>query len=239
MPDIFESKHVSEAETPQKDSADSPRISVPTSAVEKDGEEDIAAPLSHEIPASNESHIHALASYCQHPSFLHFQGKDLTQKLTFFLRRHVITNVPWITATIGLLLIPVLALFILSHSPNSPGIPQNFLLVFLLFYYLVVLMYAFLSFLSWFYNILLVTSTEITDIDYADLVYHDLAATNVNLIEDVQYIQSGFIPGLFNFGDVYVQTAGGKENIEALSIPRPAEIAKFILTYIGKGELGG
>jgi hypothetical protein len=56
------------------------------------------------------------------------------------------------------------------------------------------------------------------------------------LIEDVNYTQAGFIRGLFNFGDLFVQTAGGKENIEALAIPMPAKIARLVLDFIGKGE---
>ena len=190
-------------------------------------------------PPSNENHIHALATYCINPSNLIFQGRDITNSVHLFLRRHVITNVPWILTTLALLIIPPLIQVLLTLSPTITPIPANFFQVFVLFYYLVVGMYAFLNFLNWFYNIIFITTTEIIDLDYADIVYHDVAATNVNLIEDVQYVQSGFIQGLFNYGNLFVQTAGGKENIEGLKIPKPADIARFVLTYIGKGEQGG
>lgn len=190
------------------------------------------------MPPANENHLHALATYCTRLPYLLFHGKDITSEIRLFVRRHIVTNIPWILTTIALLLIPPLLQFIITLSPTTPTLPANFVSVFLLFYYLIVAMYVFLSFLNWFYNIIIITTTEIIDIDYADIIYHDVAATNVNLIEDVQYVQSGFIQGLFNFGNVFVQTAGGKENIEALAIPRPAEIARFILSYIGKGDGG-
>jgi len=184
-----------------------------------------------------ENHLHALASYCETPQYLMLNGKNITDTVKLFVRRHVITNLPWIVTTIVLLLIPVLIQILLTLTTTPlPPLPNNFITIFLLFYYLIAFTYAFISFLDWFYNIIIITNTEIIDIDYADVIYHDVAATNVNLVEDVNYTQVGFIRGLFNFGDVFVQTAGGKENIEALAIPQPARIARIILDFIGKGE---
>lgn len=224
MPDIFKAKNEEEKASSSKKNAHS------SPSIKKE---------SSEKPSTHENHIHALASYCTNPSFFSYYGKNLTGVLQFFIRRHVITNLPWIITTLLLLFIPPLLHMLLILTPETSGLPGNFVLSFFLLYYLIVAIYAFTSFLNWFYNIIIVTNTEILDIDYADIVYHDVAATNVNLIEDVQYVQSGFIQGLFNFGNVFVQTAGGKENIEAINVPKPSTIARFILTYIGKGELDG
>ncbi len=187
---------------------------------------------------TNESHLHALAQYCENPSFLTLQNKNITPTVKLFVRRHVITNVPWIVTTIVFLFIPLLVqiLITITGTPLPPSLPTNFRVIFLIFYYLIALTYAFISFLDWFYNLIIITNTEIIDIDYADVIYHDVAATNVNLIEDVDYIQVGFIRGLFDYGDLFVQTAGGQENIEALAIPMPARITRIILDFIGKGE---
>lgn len=187
--------------------------------------------------AGKENHMHALASYCETPPHLVLNGKNITDTVKLFVRRHIITNLPWIVTTIVLLLIPLLIQILLTITATPlPDLPANFITIFLLFYYLIAFTYAFISFLDWFYNIIIITNTEIIDIDYAEIIYHDVAATNVNLIEDVNYTQTGFIRGLFNFGDLFVQTAGGQENIEALAIPQPARIARIILDFIGKGE---
>ncbi|MBP9718923.1 MAG: hypothetical protein KBD46_00445 [Candidatus Levybacteria bacterium] len=193
---------------------------------------DVIRPL-----ASSENHIHALAQFCVNPKTLILEGKNVAGQIKLFVRRHIITNVPWIFTTLVLLLIPFLIQILLTIT-NTPltNLPQNFIMIFLLFYYLISFTYAFVNFINWFYNIIIITNTEIIDIDYSDVIYHDVAATNVNLIEDVNYTQLGFIRGLFNFGDLFVQTAGGKENIEALAIPKPASIARLILDFIGKGE---
>jgi len=191
---------------------------------------------STKVTANKENHIHALASYCEQPTHVLLQGKNITSSVRLFVRRHVVTNIPWLLTTLVLLFIPLLIqiLITLSSTPPPP-LPTNFITVFFLFYYLITLTYAFINFLDWFYNIIIITNDEIIDIDYSDVVFHNVAATKVPLIEDVNYTQVGFIKGLFNFGDIFVQTAGGNENIEALSIPQPARIARYILNAIGKG----
>ena len=89
--------------------------------------------------------------------------------------------------------------------------------------------------MKWFYNIILITDRSVVDIDYDGLLHHDVAITNFNLIQDVNYTKTGFFRSLFNYGDLFVQTAGGKENLEALGVPNPALASKIIVEKIGKG----
>lgn len=227
MPDLFVQPH----ETKKELSSEVKNF--PKTSVEKLS----TTPADAKAMAGKENHIHALSHYCENPTFLSLEGKNITTNIRLFVRRHIVTNLPWIVTTIVLLLIPFLLQIIVSLSGMSfATLPGNFVTVFLLMYYLITLIYAFISFLDWFYNIILITNTEIIDVDYSDVVYHNVAATKVSLIEDVNYTQLGFIRGLFNFGDLFVQTAGGHENIEALAIPQPAKITRIVLDFIGKGE---
>ena len=93
--------------------------------------------------------------------------------------------------------------------------------------------------MNWFYNITLVTEKGVIDIDYSNLVYHDVAITNLNLVEDVNYTKIGFFRSFFDYGDLFVQTAGGKENLEAIGIPNPAKAVHIIANKIGEGETSG
>jgi len=74
-----------------------------------------------------------------------------------------------------------------------------------------------------------------SDLDFSNLVYHDVTETKLNLVEDVRYTQSGFIRSFFNFGDLFVQTAAEKENIEGLAVPNPGRGVRIIGDLIGKG----
>lgn len=186
--------------------------------------------------ASKEHHIHRLASFCTRPLGMHFQNQEKDEKILLFLRRHFITNVPWIFTVIILLILPVLLIPVFS-SFSFPiiSLPPSFILVMTIFYYLLIFTFAFVEFINWFYNISIITQRRVIDIDYSDIIYHDVAVTKLSLVEDVRYVQSGFIRSLFNFGDVFVQTAGESENFEFLKVPKPGEAVHIIQDLIGKG----
>lgn len=185
---------------------------------------------------SRERHFHHLASFCARPLGMHFQNQEEDEQILLFLRRHFITNIPWIFTVIILLILPFLIFPILnSFEFNLVNLPPSFMLVLLIFYYLLVFTFAFIEFITWFYNISIVTQKRVIDIDYSDLVYHDIAVTKLSLVEDVRYVQSGFIGSLFNFGNVFVQTAGESENFEFLRIPKPADAVNIIQNLIGRG----
>lgn len=187
-----------------------------------------------DLKFTKENHIHALSSFCQNPVGVSFQNQEEDEEVLLFLRRHFITNIPWIFISLVLNIIPPL-LFILNIKIPILffSVPENFLTVFIIFYYLVVFIYAFISFISWYYNISLVTQKRVVDIDFSDIVYHDVAMTKLNLIEDVNYTQIGFIRSFFNYGDVFVQTAGEKLHFDFLAVPNPAKAVDIIENLIG------
>ena len=76
------------------------------------------------------------------------------------------------------------------------------------------------------------------DVDYSDIIHHDIAITKLSNIEDIRYVQTGALRTFFNFGDVYAQTAGESENFEALAVPQPAYATELIGNLIGKGRHG-
>lgn len=187
--------------------------------------------------AHSENHIHAFSAFCENPEGMSFQSQAPNEKILLFLRRHFITNVPWIITTLVLALFPLVLFALLRFFEVDQNIVSAQLFrIILIFYYLLVFSYAFVNFITWFYNLFIATEKQAVDIDFSEVVFHDVAATNFNLVEDVNYTQSGFIRTLFNYGDLFVQTAGGKENIEALGVPQPAKATRIILDLIGHGN---
>ena len=176
----------------------------------------------------------------KNPKEIFFANKKENEKIILFLRGHIITNFPWIIISSFLIIFPFLLFLIFNFVENPfPFISGAFIVIFTLLYYLAVFAYAFINFMKWFYNILIITTLVVVDIDYSDLVYHDVAITNLNLVEDVNYTKTGFFRSFFDYGDLFVQTAGGKENLEALGISNPAHAAHIIASSIGKGDGSG
>ncbi len=191
---------------------------------------------------TNHAHKHMgfLKAFAERPHGVTFANQKSREEIVLFLRAHLITNFLWFVIFIFLLFVPLLYFLIFNLIPSPLAfIPERFVLFFVIFYYLTVFSYAFLNFLNWFYNITIITNLGVIDIDYSDLLYHDVAFTNFNLVEDVNYTKTGFFRSLFNYGDVFVQTAGGRENLEALGVPNPAKAAHIISDSIGKGDGSG
>ncbi len=177
-------------------------------------------------------------TFRENPVGAKFQTQEPDEEIILFLRKHLITNLPWIFISFLLIIFPILLSIFVNLESLSPfsAIPASFLIVFTAFYYLIVFGYIIVSFTTWFFNVSLVTTERIVDIDYFDIVVHSMATTKLDLVEDVEYTQSGFIRSLFNYGDVFVQTAGEKPNFHFLSVPKPAKAVDIIGDLIGEGE---
>ena len=179
-------------------------------------------------------------NHVESPGEIFFANKKENEEIILFLRGHIATNFPWIVISSFLIIFPLLLFFFFNFVESPfPFISGAFIVIFTLLYYLAVFAYAFINFMKWFYNTLIITTLGVVDIDYSDLIYHDVAITKLNLIEDVKYNKAGFFRSFFNFGDLFIQTAGGKENLEALGIPNPAHAAHIIANSIGKGDGSG
>ncbi|MBI2430759.1 MAG: hypothetical protein HYV39_01950 [Candidatus Levybacteria bacterium] len=189
-------------------------------------------------PISKPTHTHHLASFCDHPEGITFENQEPDEEILLFLRRHFITNIPWIFLALILALLPPLLSLIAPTIPTFlfTSLPTTFLHIFLIFYYLVIFTFVLVEFITWYFNISIITQKRIIDIDFSDLIYHDVAVTKLNLVEDTNYTQTGFIRSLFNYGDVFVQTAGEKLHFDFLAVPRPTTVVNIIQNLIGKNH---
>lgn len=182
-------------------------------------------------------HANHFASFAEHPYGVSFQNQEPDEVILLFLRRHFVTNISWIFLAAVFLVIPLLFPFIpfidVARTPLT-SLPSNFLTVFLIFYYLLIFTFVLVQLMTWYFNISIVTHRRIIDIDFSDLIYHDVAVTKLELIEDVNYTQIGFLRSLFNYGDVFVQTAGEKLHFDFLAVPQPTRVVDIIQNLIGR-----
>lgn len=191
-------------------------------------------------PKSFEKHMNAFSTYCVNPEGVSFADQEKDEKILLFLRRHIITNVDWILLTIVFSFIPiVISLLNLLDISNVNIIsflnfPPQFTTLFLIFYYSVIFTFVLVNFISWFYNIGLVTDKRVVDIDLTELVFKNIATTKHSLIQDVSYSQNGAIRSLFHFGDVIVQTAGQEGKFELEAVPHPDKVVHLMEDFIGK-----
>lgn len=175
------------------------------------------------------------ATHVELPAGLVYESQDENETILLFLRRDFVTNVPWIFATIILLFIPFIIMILLglTQSPFT-FLPPNFSLILQLFYYLVIATYVFVNFITWFFNISLITNIRVVDIDFAGVIYKNVAATKITSIRDVSFTQAGVIRTLFDYGDVLIQTEATINVFILKAIPRPTHVVDVVESLIGK-----
>lgn len=74
------------------------------------------------------------------------------------------------------------------------------------------------------------------DLDFADIIYKNVAETKLDLVQDVSYKQIGVIRTFFDYGDVRVQTAAAVDAFAMNAVPKPQKVVEVIQELIGKEE---
>lgn len=180
--------------------------------------------------------LHLFSEFCEYPDSVSFHDQEPGEEVLLFLRKSQIANIHWIVTTILLLVLP-LGLLLVPKSALPFLLPQGLLVVIWFFYYLVVVTYAFVNFVIWYYNAALITNKRIVDIDFHQLIYKDIAETKLGLVQDVSYRQQSVVESLFDFGHVLVQTAGTIDNFEFDSLPHPERVEEIVNSLVGKGRV--
>lgn len=165
-----------------------------------------------------------LASFLMRPNGVSFETREEEEQIILFLRKHFITNIPWIFISFVMFLAP--AIVMTTGILNT--VPANFRFIFIMIWYLVSVAYTLESFLTWFFNVYIITDERIVDVDFYNLTYKEVSDANLDKIEDVTYKMGGVIRTLFNYGDVLIQTAAEITNFEFLAVPYPDKVVKVL-----------
>jgi hypothetical protein len=212
MPDVFvsEQKNIK----PKSDSSEHPEVKK-TESINP----------SKTVIENHALHTHnPLSSYCYFPDGIKFVAKDSNEKIVLFLRRHPITNIPWIIISLILFSAPM----VLSEFPLLSFLPDNFQFIAILSWYLIAIAYTFESFLDWFFSVYIITDERIFDVDFINLIYREISEANIDQIQDVTVTMGGVIRTIFNYGDVFIQTASETARIEFEAVPHPDQVAKIL-----------
>ena len=78
------------------------------------------------------------------------------------------------------------------------------------------------------------TNKRVVDIDWVNLLYRQVSEAQLEKIQDVTYKMSGILDSFFNFGSVFIQTAGPDPNFEFESVPNPDLVVRKINELLGK-----
>jgi hypothetical protein len=182
------------------------------------------------------------SSVIEKPQNTNFEGEDGDEEILYIFRQANITNFGWAFSGIILLLAPIFFnSFIISVNKEFPGLLTP-VLVFIIniFWYIFVFGYIFERFLHWFFNVYIITSKRVVDMDFDNLLHRNISEAPLRNIEDITYTVSGTLPTVFNYGNLSIQTAAEKREIEFANVYDPGKLQDILsdLVSFKKGHHG-
>lgn len=199
----------------------------PESIIKKHQHHDFRKILKQEKPSTN-----PLAAFMVFPKKVKVEIQDPQEEILLLLRRHFLTNTKWIIVAIIMLLAPLLLTFV----PLIEPLPYRFQLMTLVIWYLITTGFIIESFLSWYFNVYIITDERVIDIDFLNLLYKNIGAAKLENIEEINTKTVGAIRSVFNYGTVFIQTAGESPQIEFEAVPQPQKVAKLLNELILEEE---
>lgn len=174
-----------------------------------------------------------LAAFCVKPSNLYFATQDPHERVLLLLRKHVVTQIPWmLLAGIGFIL-P----FFWDPGSFLSFLPASYQMATTVGWYVVLVVFVLESFLSWYYNVNIITDERVIDVDFHSLIYRNISSTKLDKIEDVTATTHGVLGTVINYGTVSVQTAGERREFEFVDVPNPNTIVQLLNELLQEEEL--
>lgn len=158
-------------------------------------------------------------------------GKEGDEPIVIFARRHIISFLGTVFYFILAFVLPLI-LWSLNSSIVKTEFSQNDLALITLTlssYYLVLVTYFFIEWINYYYDILIVTTKILYDIEQKNFFLRQISHVHLLQIEDISSEIKGFFQTLFAYGNVIIQTAGSEERTVIKYIANPQETAAMIL----------
>lgn len=161
-------------------------------------------------------------SFCIRPA-TRFDTQADDETVMLVLRAHPITLLPIL---VNGMLLTILLLFVNLFFPSFLNPMQ---IVFAdLFFLAIIFAYLWHGFINWYFNVGIISDRRIVDVDFSLILYKEVTYTLLDHVEDVTSKSGGFFESVFDYGNLFIQTAGTEVNTEFINIPHPSAAAKII-----------
>lgn len=165
-----------------------------------------------------------------HPSGISFAQQEADEKIELMLRQHFVTQIPWIIISIIGVILPKLitSYYLFLGLAGFTNIPFKLAMSLVILWYLLILAYITEKFLHWYFNIYIVTNEHLVDINFHNLLNRDVVEVRLEEVQSGKAHIKGIFGSLFNYGDVIIETAAERQNIQFLAVPKPDFVADRI-----------
>lgn len=190
-----------------------------------------------QFPKTGGRSLNFLSSLCIDPKNIVIARQSQGETIHLLVRKHHITNLPWILLVFILLLAPGLMPLFFGQFPIIQASPVTIISL-LSLYYLSLFGYVLLKFSEWYFHVGLITNKRLVDIDMHNILSKNVAETEIAEVEDVAYTQSGILQSVFRYGTVSIQTEAVQANFEFDKVPYPSQVAEIITQLASAAKKG-
>jgi hypothetical protein len=154
------------------------------------------------------------------------------EKIVHVLRRSAITFIPYFLIFAILLFIPPIGYYLFSSAfPVATANPVA-LPIFILIgstYYLALGLFLYSFFVEFYLDSWILTNDRLIDIRQISLFARTVAEVDLYQIQDVSSEIRGFFPTVFNYGNIYLQTAGPVPKFIIYNVHAPDKLRQEII----------
>jgi hypothetical protein len=166
----------------------------------------------------------SLSSILVCPTTFNFTERNKDEDILVVLRPHWFANVYWISLAFVLIIAP----FFFDTFGIKSFLPYNILNLLLIFWYLFTFAFVIEKFISWYYDLSIITNQRVIDIDVANILDRRFRQAQLRKIQNTSYKILGISQAIFNYGTIRIETAGENPNLVFEHIASPQKIAKLL-----------
>ncbi len=160
-----------------------------------------------------------------------FKGKRPDEEIVLLLRHH------WLIFVFNYIPVFFFLLFIILVQAFGPSwikaadvpVAMNVFYLAITFLWMFFWLTAFVIWVDYYLDVWIVTNQRVINIEQFGLFRREVSELGHSKVQDVTTKIKGFIPTLFKYGNVYIQTAGTKERFVFKQVPNPVFIRSVIM----------
>ncbi len=170
-----------------------------------------------------------MAAFAAFPKSITFDGQDPDEHIVLLVRQHPIVLAPKILVAVLMLILPIILLSLLGLSGIKITMGDvSFGIGFAIFWAMMIVTVLATSFFKWYFSVNIVTNERIVDIDFEKTYTDSIAQCLLDKIEDTTVSTPGMWAAIFDYGNVFIQTAAEQREFDFINVPRPRDIQDTI-----------
>ena len=153
------------------------------------------------------------------------------EPVVLFVRRHWFSFIGWVLLIVVMTLIPIALLIGLGIGDGLGGFSPSVRAIVIVgtsMYLLMTLAIFLVAWIDFYLDTTIVTEKRLVDVHQNGLFNHRVSEQSLLKVQDVTVRIRGPWQTFFQYGTVYVETAGEAPNFEMNNLPRPHHVANTI-----------